>query len=141
IIIWTTQKPAGFCEPIYLRGYEMDDERMLILLGFAIIIVVALNLALVFGDMFKLGGGVGMISGFASAECKNTVGGVDCGGVTYAVKPESEGCADDLIPICTNACELARAKANDGRICPTYCTEFCLPQDVAESVLNTKQTY
>jgi len=119
----------------------MDEDHMLILIGFAIVLVVGMNLALVFGDMFKLGGGMGMISGFAVAECKNTVGGVDCGGTTYEVKPQSESCSGDLIPICTNACELARAEANDERVCPTYCTEFCLPQDIAESVLNGKQAY
>lgn len=112
---------------------------MLILVGFAIVVVVGLNLTLVFGDMFKLGGGMGMISGFATAECKNTVGGIDCGGTTYMVKPESESCENDLVPICTNSCELARAQAKDNRICPTYCTELCLPQDIAEGVLNTKQ--
>lgn len=111
---------------------------MLMLIGFTIVIVVALNIALVFGGMFKLGGGLQMISGFAVAECKNTVGGVECGDNLFAVKTEGS-CASDLVSVCTNACELERAQVKDDRICPTYCTDFCLPIKTAEAVLNTKQ--
>lgn len=114
---------------------------MLILIGFAIVLVVALNVVMVFGDMFKLGGGLQMISGFAVSECKNTVGGVACDGITYASKVQSEACPEDNVPICTNACELERARMGDDRICPTYCTDFCLPIKVAEQVLNSKQNY
>jgi len=113
---------------------------MLILIGFAIVVVVGLNVAMVFGDMFSLGGGLQMISGFAVAECKNTMGGVACGDVTYEVKSQEAGCPDDLVPICTNACELEKAQVKDDRICPAYCTDFCLPIDVAENVLNTKNS-
>ena len=112
---------------------------MLVLIGFAIVVVVALNFAMVFGNMFSLGSGLPMISGFAVAECKNTVGGVACGDMTYEVKQE-QGCADDLVSVCTNACELERAEVKDDRICPTYCTDFCLPVKTAEDVLNTKNS-
>lgn len=115
---------------------------MLVLVGFAIVIVVGLNLAMVFGDMFKLGGGLQMISGFAVAECQNTVGGVACSnGVMYEVKPQSQGCSDNQVPVCTNACELERANVGDDRICPSYCTEFCLPADIAGNVMNSKVFY
>ena len=116
----------------------MEEDKMLMLIGFTIVIVVALNVALVFSDMFTLGGGLQMISGFAVAECQNTVGGIECGDNTFAVKSET-GCASDLVSVCTNACELERAQIKDDRICPSYCTDFCLPQTVAEDVLNTKQ--
>jgi len=114
---------------------------MLILIGFAIVLVVALNIVLVFGDMFKLGGGLTMISGFAVADCQNTMGGISCDGTTYAIKPEYEACPNDQVPICTNACEISRANAKDDRVCPTYCTEFCLPISIAEQVLNSKQNF
>ena len=115
----------------------MEEDKMLMLIGFTIVVVVALNVALVFSDMFTLGGGLQMISGFAVAECKNTVGGVECGGNVFEVKQET--CASDLVSVCTNACELERAQIKDDRICPSYCTDFCLPITVAEDVLNTKQ--
>ena len=117
----------------------MDEDRMLVIIGFAIVLVVALNILIVFGDMFKLGGGLQMISGFATAECKNAVGGISCDGTLYPVKPQSEGCTGDNIPICTNACELERAQNSDDRVCPSYCTEFCLPINLAAQILNSKQ--
>jgi len=117
----------------------MDEDKLLVLIGFGIVLVVALNLVMVFSDMFKLGSAP--LSGFAVAECKNTVGGVSCGGTTYEIKPQSEACPEGDVPVCTNACELERARVGDDRVCPTYCTEFCLPIKVAEQVLNNKQNY
>ena len=113
----------------------MDEDSLMKIVGLLIVIVVALNILLMFGDLFNIGGGLQKISGFAVADCKNTVGGISCGGNFYNVKPQSENCSEDKFAVCTNVCEIEKIRNADGRVCPTQCTEFCVPPTLAEKLM------
>ena len=113
----------------------MDDSTRAIMFGFVIVLVVGINIILIFGNLTNFGGEM-QITGFASASCKNTIAGVKCGSTVYEAK--ISGCSKDLVSACTNACELSKIKAGDDRICPAYCTELCVPADVAKKIAALK---
>lgn len=113
----------------------MDDEKIMIVVGFLIVIVVALNVLLVFTNFFKLGSGLNVITGFATNECQNTVGGVNCGNIFYPIKPASASCTGGLVAVCTNACQIARAQTDSGNACPAYCTDICIPSLLSDKIL------
>ncbi|MEM4248657.1 MAG: hypothetical protein QXH80_05275 [Candidatus Nanoarchaeia archaeon] len=112
----------------------MDEDKWSVFIGFVIVLIVGVNIVLFFGDLFGIGGS-NAITGFAALSCQNTVGGVSCSdGSHFSLKPMTAGCASDLKQVCTNACEIERAKSGDDRTCPEYCADFCLPESVAKNL-------
>jgi len=114
----------------------MDENGWTMFIGFLIVLVVGVNIVLVFGDLFHIGGS-NPITGFttASTSCKNIVGGISCSdGSQFELKPVSGDCAPDLTQVCTNACQIEKAKVGDNRVCPDYCADFCLPAAIAKKL-------
>jgi len=73
------------------------------------------------------------ITGFAVINCEYIIGGIECNGELYQINSQ-EPCPENTSPICTNICELDRLTSKDDRICPEYCMNYCLPQEIAQEL-------
>lgn len=110
----------------------MDTTKIAIAAGILIVVFVGLNIVLAFGEMYGLNvRGPGLITGTAGTECRDTVGGVMCDGQLYELKQQTANCPAGTIQTCTNSCQLSAALSEDTRICPTYCSNYCLSPDIA----------
>lgn len=110
-------------------AFEDDSKTMLI--GFIIVLIVGLNMILFFGEMTGLGGNA--LTGAAAINCKDVANGVQCGSSTFVLAAGGT-CPYSMVAVCTNNCELARAYANDNRVCPTACTDICVTTDLAKKL-------
>jgi len=110
----------------------IEEDSAIMLIGFAIVLIVGLNIALFFGDIAGLGGNNNVLTGAATINCKDVSDGIKCGDTTF-VSAEN-GCPYSTTKICTNNCQLARIYANDGRVCQTACTDVCVPTNIAEKL-------
>lgn len=110
----------------------MDSQKFATAISVLILAFVGLNILLVFGSFFgfNISDLVG-ITGAATTKCENTVGGIECQGIFYQLKPFKESCPENTVKVCTNLCEIERAMVKDGRVCPTHCVDYCLTEDVA----------
>ncbi|MEK6808014.1 MAG: hypothetical protein AABX75_03215 [Nanoarchaeota archaeon] len=114
-------------------------EKFGMIVSALVIAFVGINILLVFGSFM----GIQVkdftgVTGSSTTICKNDVGGINCRGVFYPMKPYKEdACPQGSAKTCTNACQIESAMAQDGRICPTYCIDYCLSDDVA-NLLKTK---
>ena len=75
------------------------------------------------------------ITGFSVINCKYVADGIECKGELYTLK-SLNFCTGGGIPVCTNICELDRLTTGDSRVCPEYCIDYCLPEEVAEKLNN-----
>lgn len=105
-----------------------DEDSVVMLIGFVIVLIVGLNIVFFFGDITDFGGS-NALTGAATITCKDIADGIKCGTNTF-VSAEN-GCPYSTAKVCTNNCELARMYANDNRVCPTACENVCLPLDIA----------
>jgi hypothetical protein len=110
-------------------AWEEDSRTMLI--GFVIVLIVGINIILFFGEMTNLGGNA--LTGAATVNCEDIAGGIQCGDTTF-VLASGRTCPYSTSVVCTNNCELSRLYANDNRVCPTVCTDVCLPTNIAEKL-------
>jgi hypothetical protein len=108
-----------------------EDHKMSAIIGMIIILVVGINLVLIFTDVFHIGQGVDFITGYTTLECINSAEGLKCGSMVYPYA-ELGGCKEGTTSVCTTACEISGLMAKDDRVCPTYCTDFCLPNDMVD---------
>jgi len=69
------------------------------------------------------------ITGFAVSNCEYTIDGIECNGELYPIT-ELGSCPENTSPVCTNICELDREISGDDRVCPEYCLDYCLPQEI-----------
>ncbi len=110
----------------------MAGEKFATMISALIIAIVGINILLVFGSFYGYNiKDFAGITGGATNICKNVVGGVECRGVFYEMRPFKESCPAGTTKACTNGCEIERAMALDDRVCPTHCTDYCLSADVA----------
>jgi len=109
-------------------------------LGILLVIFVVLVVVVIYGGL-KLSGdsitgtvglGENAITGLSTYECEYVVGGIRCGADVYVQIEDI--CPNETVPVCTNICELDRLTIGDDRVCPSYCTEHCLPPTVAENL-------
>jgi hypothetical protein len=110
-------------------AWEEDSRVMLI--GFVIVLIVGINIILFFGEMTHLGGNA--LTGAATVNCIDITGGIQCGDTTF-ISASGGTCPYDTTEICTNNCVLSRLYADDNRVCPTVCTDVCLPANIAEKL-------
>ncbi len=110
----------------------MAGEKFGLAVSVLIVAFVGINIIVMFGSLY--GFNVKDLAGFTGASttmCQNDVGGIVCKGVFYPMRPFKELCTEGTTKTCTNPCEIERAMAIDDRVCPTYCTDYCLSTDVA----------
>jgi hypothetical protein len=107
---------------------EEDGASMLI--GFAIVLIVGLNIVFFFGNIVGSGS---PLTGAAIANCQETTEGIGCENQLF-VSAHNGICPEDTVKVCTNVCELARVYANDNRVCPTTCINVCVPTNIAEKL-------
>ncbi len=116
----------------------MDEEhRWPAIVGIIIVVIVGLNIIFVFSDMLNIGRGSGLITSFSILECRNSAEGIICGEDVYP-NADWTGCPSGSTIVCTNSCEITRIKMNDDRVCPSYCTDFCVSPDLAELIFKQK---
>lgn len=110
----------------------MAGEKFGMIISVLVVAFVGINILLMFGSFYgyNLKDFAG-ITGGATTICKNAVGGIECRGVFYEMKPFKEDCQAGTERVCTNGCQIEAAMAGDGRVCPTHCTDYCLSADVA----------
>ncbi len=108
--------------------------RLTIVIGVLLGVFITLNFLLAFGKI--PGSGVGLITGTAGsvpAACQEIIGGVKCEDAFYPLKTE-ESCADGTVQTCTNACQIEGILQQDDRVCPVYCSDFCLLPELADKL-------
>ncbi len=110
----------------------IEDDSAIMLIGFVIVLVVGLNMVFFFGDLTGFGGSSNALTGAATVSCKDVADGIKCGTTTFA--SAENGCPYSTTKVCANNCQLSRLYANDNRICPTACTDVCVPMDIAEKL-------
>ncbi len=116
----------------------MDEEhKWPAVIGTIIIIIVGLNIIFAFNDMFSIGKGTGLITTYSVLDCRDSAEGIVCGDNIYP-NADWTGCPEGTVISCTNSCEITRIKMNDDRACPSYCTDFCVSQDLAELINKRK---
>ena len=117
---------------------NLDKSHNVIwLIGVSVLLLVGVNLILFFSEI-TVGSynSFGPVTGSAVLTCSYTFDGVHCSdGSGYALA--ELGCPIDTKIICTNECEIERSKTNDGRLCQTYCTSYCLS---LEDIQKLKET-
>lgn len=121
----------------------MAFKRIDLRTGILLIIFTTLVLIIIYGGLKfstsqttitgTLGGSPSAITGMGTYECEYIIEGIQCAGEIYALKTE-EGCPTGTVSVCTNICELDRLKVGDDRVCPSHCTEYCLPPDTAQKL-------
>jgi len=110
----------------------MDNEKALLLLGFLIVLIVGLNILFAFGGFF---GNNNILTGLAASgdlRCNDVGDSIRCGSTVY--KSAEMGCASGETSVCANTCEFERAFQKDGRVCPSYCKNVCVPEDVKSEI-------
>lgn len=110
-----------------------DDDRTNTIIGFIIVLIVAVNILFVFGDIIGKGGIGNIFTGFASGtSCVDIDSGISCGSTIFI--DASNGCPSGTSKACTNTCELERAINSDTRVCPSYCKDVCVTSDVKSAL-------
>ncbi len=106
-----------------------DEDQILMLIGFGIVMIVGLNMVLAFGGMthVDLTGAVVSQQGLA---CGSTSDGIVCEKTLYPNTPTTGVCPLDSVPVCTNACKLDVAIYSRARDCSSTCTEICVPTNL-----------
>jgi hypothetical protein len=70
------------------------------------------------------------ITGGVSFSCHPGFEGVNCGDEVY--RYAEDGCGRGEVVVCTNYCILERALTGLDLICPEYCGDFCVPEELVE---------
>mgnify|MGYP001201149049 CR=1 FL=1 len=110
-----------------------DEDQLLMLVGFGIVMVVGLNMVLAFGGFghVSLTGATVSQQGLA---CGSTSEGIVCEKTLYPNTPVTGVCPLDFVPVCTNACKLDVAIYSRARDCSNPCTEICVPKNLVEKL-------
>ncbi|MEM2873997.1 MAG: hypothetical protein QW063_00855 [Candidatus Nanoarchaeia archaeon] len=109
-----------------------DDEHILMLVGFLIVLIVGLNIILVFNSISKISLTGAAIASSSGELCKSTSDGIMCGEKLYPNTPVTGLCPSGYVPICTNACKLESALTNKELSCGSGCTTICIPTSLAK---------
>lgn len=118
----------------------MTSKKISIWTWSLLIIFVILVIVLAYGGALQ---GKGTITGIAGGKlnsmigvntlvCNNVAGGIRCDTDFYPVLQDN--CSENMVAKCTNVCELDRLIVGDDRVCPSYCINYCLPQNIAEEL-------
>ncbi|MEK6923557.1 MAG: hypothetical protein AABW84_02600 [Nanoarchaeota archaeon] len=113
------------------------SHNVIWLIGISVLLLVGVNLLFFFSEITASSyNSFGPVTGSAVFTCTYTFDGVHCSdGSDYMIA--ELGCPVNTNIICTNECEIERSKTNDGRLCQTYCTNYCLS---SEDIQKLKET-
>ena len=109
--------------------------NILLVIFVSLIIIIAFRAISLNGGFKEVTGTLGgpsVITGLSTFSCHETIDGIACNGNFYPFYREN--CSPGTVPVCTNVCELDRLMNNDGRVCPKYCKEYCVPLEIAEKI-------
>ena len=72
------------------------------------------------------------ITGGVSFSCHPGFEGVNCGDRVYRFV--GDGCTTGEVEVCANYCMLERALTGKDLVCPEYCEDYCVPEEIVEKL-------
>jgi hypothetical protein len=87
--------------------------------------------------LFSFGGAgivsFGQITGSATLQCQHSFDGITCSDNTDYNMADL-GCENNQVIVCTNECEIQRAKIGGDELCATYCENYCMSEADAQKL-------
>jgi len=79
----------------------------------------------------------GQITGSATLQCLHSFDGITCSDNTDYNMADL-GCENNQVIVCTNECEIQRAKTGGNELCATYCEDYCVSEVDAQKLKSTQ---